>query len=200
MTYSVENPLAYTHRASRTSRYVKLSTDRSAEPGAAAPGRSASCGINVDCPAMCALGERGDRAPSSVPPPLFDTFGRAVEQNAEKEEKKKREFSDTTVSSPANSLVIVSVVGASALIQCVIQAVLLTWLNSPLRVACTRLVLLFLLSTSLFAVQSVLRIGLRVLLRSLTDLPLFSVTRHSQQLTGQHTDTAPAGIEVSSSS
>jgi hypothetical protein len=197
MTYSVfvQSPLAAKH----TSRYVKLSV----EHDAAAVPRSTSFGMPDDSPSLSASCGLSSSVPSCALHSSLDATDRSVQQMAETEEEKEQEEVVATVPPPppANSLVFVAVVGSSALVQCIVQTVLLSWLKCPLRVACSTLVSFFFLSTAVFAVQSVLRIGHLTLLSGL--LSNLCVTRQPQQLTEQqqhtHTHATPSTIDMPSS-
>jgi hypothetical protein len=197
MTYSVfvQSPLT----AKRTSRYVKLSV----EHDAAAVPRSTSFGMPDDSPSLSTSCGLSSSVPSCALHSSLDAPDRSMQQMAETEEEKEQEEVVAIVSPPppANSLVFVAVVGSSALVQCILQTVLLSWLQCPLRVACSTLVSFFFISTAVFAVQSVLRIGHLTLLSGfLSDL---CVTRQPQQLTEQqqrtHTHTTPSRIDIPSS-
>ena len=76
-----------------------------------------------------------------------------------KERKEKEDGEDGKASHPPYSLAVVAVVGASALLQSVYQAVLFSSLNLSLRTACTTLFLAYSLSTVLFALYSVQHLG-----------------------------------------
>lgn len=182
MTYSVsiQNPLTAKH----ASQYAKLSL----EHDDVAVSRSTNISKPDEGPCIIPSCGSGSSSLSCATPSSADTPVRDVHlmvDNDVEKEKEQEEVMDTVSPpppAPANSLVFVAVVGTSALLQCILQTVLLSWLKCSLFVASSALVFLFFLCTSLFIVQSVLRIGPRTLLSHLLFyLPVtVPVTRQSQ--------------------
>ena len=183
MTYSVtvQNPLTVKH----ASQYAKLSL----EHNDLAVSRSTNISKPDEGPCIIPSCGSGSSSISCATPSSPDTPVRdvhlMVDNDEEKEKEKEQEEVIDTVSpppppAPANSLVFVAVVGTSALLQCILQTVLLSWLKCSLYVACSALVFLFFLGTSLFIIQSVLRIGPRTLLSHLLFYLPVPVTRQPQ--------------------
>lgn len=206
MTHSVfvQNPLTVTVK--RTARYVQLSGERDT---ATLP-ESANSGLHNNASCIRAPCELGSSIPSSATLSFPDASHGAVLHRADRDEEKEQEEVVANVSPPpANSLVFVAVVGCSALVQCTLQTVLFSWLECSLRVACSALVFFFILSTALFAVQVVRRLGpgpttlLTSLLSklSLTRQPqLFAELQQQEQHTHTNTHTAQSRMHLPSAS